>query len=57
VDGPEQTDQVRKDRVLRTDANTPIDASSALFPKSDNTIGPSDELRDLLEAGDIPFRT
>ncbi len=49
-------EQIKKDVALRADPNTPIRRVEwHFFPKTDNTIGPSDELRELLDANNIDY--
>lgn len=48
--------QIRKDVALRNDPNTPIDTIEwHFFPKDNDTLGLSDELRELLQSNNIPY--
>lgn len=48
--------EIAKDVALRADPATPIDSVEwHFFPKENNTIGLSDEVRDLLNAANIPY--
>ncbi|WP_170286246.1 VWA domain-containing protein [Nocardioides rubriscoriae] len=53
---PYVKEQIRKDVALRADLNTPInEVEWHFFEHTDGSVGPDDELRELLEINDIPY--
>lgn len=53
---PYVKEQIRKDVLLRSDPNTPIRRVEwHFFPHTNGTVGPSQELLDLLRTNNIPY--